>query len=102
MAITARYFIFVILNKIFSQYIVQFQRVTGEEELEELYQDLKLHDRYEAELKKMLAENLDEDGTREEMVLENYKRMYVCTIKYINHLALDTSSYSFQNAQNFI
>ncbi|XP_005094211.1 alpha-2-macroglobulin receptor-associated protein [Aplysia californica] len=50
------------------------KRVSGQD-LADLYADLKVHDKYEANLKKVRSENKDEDGTIEEKVLTNYKRI---------------------------
>ena len=50
------------------------QRVKDKEGLADLYADLKIHDKYEMELKKYKAAKMDSDGQKEAMVLENYQR----------------------------
>ncbi|KAI8795061.1 alpha-2-macroglobulin receptor-associated protein-like isoform X2 [Biomphalaria glabrata] len=49
-------------------------RVSGPH-LAELFADLKVHDKYELQLKKMKAENSDKDGSYEAMVLKNYLKI---------------------------
>ncbi|CAG5131934.1 unnamed protein product [Candidula unifasciata] len=43
--------------------------------LAELYADLKVHDKHEAHLKKLRAQDLDQDGDMETKVLTNYRRI---------------------------
>lgn len=41
--------------------------------LAELYADLKVHDKHEGHLKKLIAQNMDQDGAMEIKVVTNYR-----------------------------
>ncbi|BFZ03159.1 hypothetical protein BsWGS_06198 [Bradybaena similaris] len=43
--------------------------------LAELYADLKIHDKHEGHLKKLIAQNMDQDGAMEIKVVTNYRRI---------------------------
>lgn len=49
-----------------------FQRIPSGQKLADLFADLKIHDNKEAHLKKLKAENADQDGLKEAEVNMNF------------------------------
>lgn len=65
------------------------KRISDKEKLDDLYYELLTHDKYEAEVKKFVAEGLDKTGEKASFLQNNYQR--ILKIYLPEHVAVDES-----------